>query len=116
MNYKLLIIDSRIKDINIITESLNEFTKYIILDYNNDTLQSLLNKINNLNIYSFDRIGIIKEEYFDYFYKLIETQSIKPHLKNITILDPLLTTWEEIIYFFNYLIKKFSVTEIDFIS
>ena len=37
MNNNLLIIDSHIKDINIILNSLQSNTYYIILDYINDT-------------------------------------------------------------------------------
>jgi hypothetical protein len=71
MNNRLLIIDSSVKDINIILDSLQTTTYYISLDYLNDTYESLLSKINNLNINSFDYIGIIKEEQFGQYYNFI---------------------------------------------
>ena len=71
MNNRLLIIDSSVKDINIILDSLQTTTYYISLDYLNDTYESLLSKINNLNINSFDYIGIIKEEQFGQHYNFI---------------------------------------------
>ena len=110
MNNKLLIIDSSIKDINIILNSLQTTTYYIIIDYINDTYDSLLYKINNLNINSFNYIGIIKEEYYGQYYNFISSD--QPILQNVESLD----SWVNFINFFNTLKNTYNFTELDFIS
>ena len=64
MSNNLLIIDSSIVNIDIILNSLQSSTYYILLDYSNDTYNTLLTKIANLNISSFSYIGIINQEYY----------------------------------------------------
>ena len=77
----LLIIDLRIKSINIILESLNIYTNYILLDFENDTEKSLISKIESLNINSFNSIGILRigkyEKYYQLFSKSEECSLIK---------------------------------------
>jgi len=56
----LLLIDSRIQDIKTVIESLLENTKFVIIDYNVDTFETIKDKI----IYSsYHNIGIFQENY-----------------------------------------------------
>ena len=45
----LLLIDNRINDISTVTQSLNIDTTYIIIDYDNDTYDSIISKISKKN-------------------------------------------------------------------
>jgi hypothetical protein len=61
MNFKnLLLLDSRIKDLNDIINSIQPDTSFIFIDYFNDTFQEIINKIKNLNINSFESIGLLR--------------------------------------------------------
>ena len=111
MNTNLLLIDSRIQDINIIIESLLLPTDYIIFDYNNDTLDTLQTKINNLNK-KYINIGIFQENYNLNTYQFINSfeNSI---LSNVEVLDPILNTWntyKELILYFK---TALNITNID---
>ncbi len=111
----LLLIDSRIKDINTLIDSLNLNTFYIILDFFNDTINSLLNKIDNLHIININNIGLIKEEEYDKYYKLVKNQN-NCILMNVITEDPELESWYDITYFFKYLKNKYNFNEFDYIS
>ena len=115
INCKMLLIDINIKDINVIIESLQEDVSYIIINYNNDTFDTLKNKINDLNISSFDHCGLIREQYFGQYYKLLNIQE-NSILLNVNELDPELNTWIEIIEFMSYLKNTFYMKTFNFIS
>lgn len=112
----LLIIDSQINDINIIINSINLNTKYVILDYYNDDINSLTYKINQLNTDIFTSIGFIKEEYYDIYYKLFDNQEYKPILINVKYEDKNLKSWINITNFLSYLKNTFKFNDFDFIS
>ena len=63
MNMNLLLIDSRVKDQETVINSLLSYTKYIIVDYLNDTSQTIYNKINQLNITNFVNVGLFQENF-----------------------------------------------------
>ena len=50
MTTKLCLIDSRINDYNIFINSIQAEVFYVLIDYQNDTFTSLLNKIQQLNL------------------------------------------------------------------
>lgn len=116
MSNCLLIIDSRIPDLNIFTSSVNSTTSYIILDALNDTFNSLTTKIANLNINSFSYVGLIREEYFGPNYTLVDNQISPSVLENIQNLDPYLDSWSEIIDFYANLKNTYGIIELDWIS
>ena len=88
----LLLIDNRLHDTDIVVNSLTENTKYIILDYQNDTLQSILDKIQKLNITNFTNIGIFQENYNLRTYSLVNSFG-ESKLRNIQEIDPNLESW-----------------------
>ena len=49
INHNLLIIDPGIKDLDVLINSINNTTSYILLDPINDTFADLLTKIADLN-------------------------------------------------------------------
>ena len=111
MNFKnLLLIDTRIKDLNDIINSIQQDTLYILIDYFNDTFESILNKINLLNINnSLESIGLVRHGYYLPTYKLIDKQLTPSLLQDIE-------TWQEIIDFLVNLKENYQIEFFDFIS
>ena len=108
MNIKnLLLLDTRIRDLNDIINSLQLDTKYIYIDYLNDTFENILYKINNLNINSYESIGLVRHGYYLPTYKFIDKQLTPSIIQNIEIEDHNINTWDEISLFLIYLKKKY---------
>ena len=97
----LLIIDLRIKSINIILESLNSNTTHILLDFDNDTEKSLKSKIASLNISEFESVGIIRIGKYEKFYQLISNQEL---------------SWNPLINFVTHLSSTYNIQLFNFIS
>ena len=116
LNYKkLLIFDTRLYNINILVNSLQSDVVYILLDYAFDTIDILKKKINTLNKSLILSIGLVRDEYFGEYYKLVDNQS-PCILQNIELLDKNLNTWSHIIDFLIYLKTTFNIINFDFIS
>ena len=92
----LLLIDNRINDMSTIIQSLKPNTKYIIIDYDNDTYDSIINKINNIskieNILSYNNVGIFQENYELYSYQFVNAFE-NSVLENVEELDNNLDSW-----------------------
>ena len=97
----LLIIDLRIKSINIILESLNINTTCILLDFDNDTEKSLKSKIDALNISYFETVGIIRIGKYEKYYQLIANQEL---------------SWNPLVNFITYLSNNYNIKLFNFIS
>jgi len=95
---KLIIIDSSISDINLI----NNFIKVDL----NDTYDSLLLKIESLNISSFHYLNIVKGND-----SLINNDILT--VNNVENDDPNLTSWENIINFFNNIRLIYNINKIN---
>jgi hypothetical protein len=61
INNKILLLDKNIKDIKIIINSIKSNVFYIVIDFDTDTFESILNIINKLNVTNIYQIGLIKE-------------------------------------------------------
>lgn len=98
---KLLLIDNRINDMEVVLDSLLPNIDYIIVDFQNDTLDSIQSNINNKN-QTYEYIGIFQENYETSSYQFVESfgSSI---LTDVSTDDPNLNTWasyiQMIIYF-----------------
>ena len=88
----LLLIDNRLRDINVVVDSLTENTKHIILDYQNDNLETILGKIQKLNITNFTNIGIFQENYNLRTYSLVELFG-ESKLTNVKEIESNLESW-----------------------
>ena len=108
----LLLLDTRILDLNDIINSIQTNTKYILVDYYNDTFNTLINKINNLNFDSIESIGLLRHGYYLQYYKFLDKQLVPSIVQNIELIDPELSTWYEFISF----IDSFNISRFDFIS
>jgi alpha-tubulin suppressor-like RCC1 family protein len=99
----LLLIDNRINDMSTVIQSLNIDTTYIIIDYDNDTYDSIINKIsNNENTLTYNNVGIFQENYDSDTYQFINAFE-KALLENVEELDNNLDSW----YQFKLLISYF---------
>jgi hypothetical protein len=112
---KLILLDTRVINYNNILSSLYLNVYYILIDYNNDTFDSLLFKINNLNINKFLSFGIINNNYFFKTFKLLNNQLIPSIIPTNLDFNVYLYTWNEIINFFKTINITYNTTSIDLI-
>ena len=112
MNMNLLLIDSRVKDQETVINSLLSYTKYIIVDYLNDTSQTIYNKINQLNITNFVNVGLFQENFNMPTYQFVRSFQ-RSVLDNVQKQDPSLNTWFEFIDLLNYLKNNVGMQNFD---
>ena len=113
MTYKLLLIDNRIQDINVVLSSLlDDNIKHIIVDYDNDTLDSIKTKLINLNVGEITDVGIFQENYETSTYKFINSfqESI---VDNVETQDIDLNTWNDFKNLLSELVTNYKVSNID---
>jgi hypothetical protein len=85
----LLLIDSRIPDINGITSSLTGDTDHIIFDYYHDTFESIKQKINKQYV----NVGLIQHNYEQPTCKILDAMN-PAIISNVALDDPELITWD----------------------
>ena len=111
----LLIIDLKIKDIEILLKSINDYTNIVLFDFDNDNFNILDEKIKALKITNLKKIGLIREEYFNTYYKLFNDQELFI-LQSVKYLDPELESWNQFILFLKKIKKNYNLESFDFIS
>ena len=100
----LLLIHSLVKDQQTVIDSLTEDTRYIIIDYDLDDLQTIKDKISAFNL-SFERVGLFQENDNKPYYQL--TRKFQPSiLIGVETLDSDLDTWREFIDLLNFCKKN----------
>ena len=92
-NMNLLLIHSQVRDQQTVINSLTENTRYIIIDYFQDDLQTIKDKISALNL-SFDRIGLFQENDNKPFYQLTRKLQ-RSTLVGVEMQDVNLDTWTD---------------------
>ena len=93
----LLLIDSRIHDIDKIESSVTKNTNCIIFDYETYTLDTIKSQIHGTYV----NVGIIQHNYNDHSFRLLKSSS-ESILTNVSVTDNTLTTWREYIDFFEW--------------
>ena len=88
---QLLLIDNRVNDVQTVTDSLLENVDFVIVDFDNDTQDTLIAKI-PVKIY--DSVGIFQENYDKNSYQYIRSHT-NSVLTNVSTEDPNLDTWSE---------------------
>ena len=76
MTTKLCLIDSRINDYNIFINSIQAEVFYVLIDYQNDTFASLLNKIQQLQLSNIDSIAYIAHASFNLTYSFFNNVNL----------------------------------------
>ena len=100
---QLLLIDDRVKDVQTVTDSLLDNVDFVMVDFENDTLETLISKIPT-KIY--DSVGIFEENYDSNSYQFVKSFGTSI-LTNVITEDPKLETWSQykilLLYFKNTL-------------
>ena len=72
--------------------------KYIIVDYLNDTSQTIYNKINQLNITNIVNVGLFQENFNIPTYQFVRSFQ-RSVLDNVQKQDPSLNTWVNLLIY-----------------
>jgi hypothetical protein len=111
----LVLIESRINDKETIIRSLLETTFYIIIEYEIDTLDSIKDKINLLDLKSLNRVAIFQENYNMPTYNFVQSFN-KSILDNVEELDTDLLTWSDFTSLLSYFKNTLNVLKIDLLG
>jgi alpha-tubulin suppressor-like RCC1 family protein len=115
----LLLIDNRVNDMSTIIQSLNSDTNYIIIDYDNDTYDSIISKINNISkiedVLSYNNVGIFQENYDLDSYQFVNAFE-KALLENVEELDNNLDSWRQFKQLLSYFKNVLMASNIDLMS
>jgi alpha-tubulin suppressor-like RCC1 family protein len=114
INY-LILIDSRIDNKETIIYSLLKTTFYIIVEYEIDTLDSIKDKINLLDIKSLEGVAIFQENYNIPTYNFVQSFN-KSILNNVAELDSDLLTWTDFTSLLSYFKNTLNVLKIDLLG
>jgi uncharacterized protein YjbI with pentapeptide repeats len=104
----ILLIDDNIINNEKIINGINNNTKYILFNYNTDTLESIKIKINELNITNINSCGIIAHNKYLNYFKLVDSM-------NECYLNDILT-WSDMKNFINFLKDTYSLLNFDFLA
>ena len=106
---QLLLIDNRVNDVKTVTDSLLENVDFVIVDFNNDTHDTLIAKI---SVKTYDSVGIFQENYETNSYQYIRsfTNSV---LTNVSSEDPNLDTWSQFKSLLTYLKNTLQINTLD---
>jgi uncharacterized protein YjbI with pentapeptide repeats len=127
--YHLVLIDSRIQDIDVILASLNSSTLGIVFDYETDTYESIYEKVKNLTLtletqegnisttipIRINNIGILQHNYDSPFYNFVSSEP-ECLLHTVKTGDPFLETWDEFVTFFKRIVLEYEVYALDFMA
>lgn len=106
---QLLLIDNRVNDVKTVTDSLLENVDFVIVDFNNDTHDTLISKI---SVKTYDSVGIFQENYETNSYQYISsfTNSV---LTNVSSEDPNLDTWSQFKSLLTYFKNTLQINTLD---
>jgi alpha-tubulin suppressor-like RCC1 family protein len=114
----LVIIDNSIHDYQAIIGALQTNTKYILLDSPTDTYDTLKTKISELNVVSFQSVGIIQHNMGGATYSLFRNADALPEstLANVIQTDPNLDSWSDYSNFITYFKDEYSMENFDLMA
>ena len=124
--YRLVLIDSRIQDIDVILASLNSVTFGIVFDYETDTYESIYEKVKSISLHTqegnnsttpirINHIGILQHNYDSPFYKFVSSEP-ECLVHTVKTGDPFLETWNDFVTFFKRIVLKYEVYTIDLMA
>jgi len=109
MQLQLLLIDNRVNDVQTVTNSLLENVVVVIVDFDNDTLDTLISKI---PVKVYDSVGIFQENYETNIYQFIKLFRIST-LRKVSLLDANLNTWSQYKSLLSYFKNTLQITTLD---
>jgi len=106
---QLFLLDNRVNDIQTVTNSLIDGVDFIIVDFDNDTYDTIISKIPNKQ---YDSVGIFQENYNLNTYQFISSfqNSI---LENVSTEDPNLDTWSQYKSLLSYFKNTLQINTLD---
>ena len=107
---QLLLFDNRVKDVHTVTQSLLDNVTMVLVDFDNDTLDTLVAKIPQGKTYN--SVGIFQENYELNTYQFISsfTNSV---LTNVKTEDPNLETWTQYKSLLSYFKNTLQIETLD---
>ena len=93
----LLLIDTRIPDLESIGKSVTENTHCVVFDYETDTFETIKSQLQG----PYENVGIIQHNYSEPSFQLLKSSS-QSTLSDVSTVDPELTSWQEYIEFFEW--------------
>ena len=106
---RLLLIDSRANDTKLVIDSLLPNVDFILVDFFNDTFDTLIQKIGSK---TYDSIGVFQENYELPRYQFLNAFR-RSVLVNVKAKDPQLNTWREFIDLLTYFRNNLDCKVID---
>lgn len=109
----LLLIDNRVSDQKTVIDALLPDTKYVIVDYDIDTLESLQNKITEVAAsQNVTNVGIFQENYNRGTYQYIGSFGAAT-LADVENVDPEIATWADFTNLLTYFTTVLNITNVD---
>ena len=125
-SYNLLLIDSRIQDVEKLLQSLNAETIGLVFQYDTDTYASITAAVslavetktdpqNPQTPIRLQAVGILQHNYGTQIYRFVASEQ-ECTLEDVVAADPQLETWKPFSDFVSGLITQYGVTALDFMA
>ena len=99
---KLVLVDTRVREKDVFLNSVKTNVSAIILDFKNDTYNSILTKIKNNMIHdTLESIALVSHGQYNDNYSFLEKEN-SPKLKNISLVDPNFDSWNVFLDFVQF--------------
>jgi alpha-tubulin suppressor-like RCC1 family protein len=108
MNH-LLLIDSRVNDIHVVTQSLLPNVDSVLVNFQEDTLLTITSKIQQKQ---YNSVGIFQENYYAPTYQFVAAFE-NSTLENVEVQDPELNTWKDFIGLLTYFKENLECNNVD---
>ena len=109
MTRKLLFIDKRVDDLDVLLYSSHHDTSCIVVDYTTTTFHHLLQTVSNLGQSKFDSVGWLSHSYSGSYIQFLGTQTKQMLANDLEINDPEMNSWSELSTFFSTLQSEYGV-------
>ena len=116
----VLLVDQRIQNYETIVSAVKDDVRCIVFDVEDKTYPSMVEyikaKISELNVASFDTIGLAQYNEHQSFYQMFGPSSPSATIDNVMIFDPTLQTWSYITDLFIWLKTTYAVKHFDMLA
>jgi hypothetical protein len=112
---RLVLIDSRVNDLDTVVRSLLADTKYVVVEFEIDTLETIQAKIDLLGPLSFESVAIFQENYEMATYQFVQSfgQAV---LENVAEVDGQLASWAQFSGLLSYFKNSLKALNIDLLG
>jgi alpha-tubulin suppressor-like RCC1 family protein len=112
---RLVLIDSRVNDRDTVVRSLLADTKYVVVEFETDTLETIRAKIDLLGSFSFASVAIFQENYEMATYQFVQSfgQAV---LENVAEVDGQLASWAPFAGLLSYFKNSLNIVNVDLLG